>query len=73
MAHENKRPTTLTLSPDVLDSIKREAARERRSISNMVERLVERALERRDGSRRDGQSQPRRSEALSQALEPTVR
>jgi hypothetical protein len=49
MAHENKRPTTLTLSPAVLDSIKREAALERRSISNMVERLVERALERRDG------------------------
>jgi hypothetical protein len=49
MAHENKHPTTLMLSPRVLDSIKREAARERRSISNMVERLVERALERRDG------------------------
>jgi hypothetical protein len=47
MAHENKQPTTLTLSPRVLDSIKREAAREHRSISNMVERLVERALERR--------------------------
>jgi hypothetical protein len=49
MAHENKRPTTLTLSPEVLDSIKREAVRECRSVSNMVERLVERALERRDG------------------------